>query len=179
MFSKHCDHTSLLIGGMADGEMPALAITLNFSLRGGARESVKIHGLVDTGASITILPGYLVGLSKLASSTDDSYQLAEKANSETLAGKMDFEPVPLTGVFGTGRVPGYRATIAIAGHKLPGEILVGALVGQWKPLIGRDVLDRFILSVDPWRRTSMFAARRSGRLLSILLNSIKGRCVEP
>ena len=184
VFGHHCDETSLTTGVACAhaGEKannPAMRVTVEFLLRNGNVSQLTILGLVDTGAAMTIVPGYLLGLSISHGSTFSSADAASTAPAWSPAGQMDFEPIFLTGVLGSGLIPGYRAYVTVGGRRLKNDILVGAVVGRYQPLIGRDVLDQGILMIDPWRTTSAIAAKGPGRLLSLVLSRLKGRCVGP
>lgn len=109
VFSKHGDLAAIARGAacLGIGDTPALTITLEFLLRDGTLAPLKVFGMLDTGASMTIIPGYRVGLSSPIGSRVNSLGLAEQADTSTLAGQMDFQPVSLSGVLGTGRVQVY------------------------------------------------------------------------
>lgn len=183
VFAKHSSPKSIGVGAIRapreDDDTPALPIVLEFQLRDGSTVCVPVFGMLDTGASMTIIPGHRLGLSKPIGSTDDSLHLAEQADESTLAGRMDFEAVSLSGVLGSGRVPGYKAFVNIGGRRLGQQITVGAVVEQWEPLIGRDVINEFIIALDPWRRTSALANGWSGGLSSLVRSLTRGRLLKP
>jgi hypothetical protein len=177
MYSRHSSVTSIsTASGDGDGKVPVVPITLEFMLRGGGSQELKIFGMLDTGASITIIPAYQIGLSV---TRNDSLSSASRADNSLLAGKMDFQSVALTGVLGGGRVPGYSAYANVGGIRLPQPIIVGAVSNQWIPLIGRDILDAFLITLDPWERRSFFSQHTSGRLISMFLSALKGNCIRP
>ncbi len=184
-FGWHCNKTSLSTGVISQhptevADKPSLTISLEFKLRNGnLSPPMQLLGLVDTGASLTIVPGFWLGLSIPTSAKLNTDEIAKAASVDSLAAKMDFEPVFVTGVLGEGYIPGYRAYASIGGHRLKEEILVGAIVDRYEPLIGRDVLAQGILTVDPWQTTSAIAVRKSGRLAFLHLGAVQGALRSP
>ena len=139
------------------GHVPSLKLTLRFCLRGGRiGDSLQVWGKLDTGADLTALPSRLVGVT------------ADFAHPIVI-------PIQGVGICSPVKTPTYRAFADVGGHELRGNhcyqcgsplrqrhcgkcprceccerILLVAVVPHLRhPVIGRDILDQFLVVLDP------------------------------
>lgn len=163
VFFEHCDQATHQCFVKHSGDLPTMKITLVFHLRQmnaglapNNGNSLTIIGLLDTGATMTVIP--------------------KSHLPETVEKGADFEMVPIEGIGGIRiKVPAYQVDVTIGKRVVAKNVRVVVVPGQRDALIGRDVLDQFYLMVDPWRQTSALAKHFDGKVLSFLLNIIKGR----
>jgi hypothetical protein len=155
---------------------------------GQTRPLEERWGLLDSGASITAVPAFFIGLFGNQYPAD-------------LTGPISLR---LTGLNGTRPAPGYFAILSVStqlldgpfcpacgvrlvGRRCPnclvtppaGAFLIAAVQSLSFPLIGRDVADNFLTVIDPLARRnnekfSMLANGRSGRLLARCLKMLRG-----
>jgi hypothetical protein len=176
------------------GDHPTMKVGFRFCRPNGqTRPLDERWGLLDSGASITAVPAYLIGL----------------FGSQFPADLTGPTSVTLTGLHATQSVPAYFALLSVSAQVLQGPycplcgdrligrtcpgcltkppigaFLIAAVQNLDFPLIGRDVAEKFLTVINPFAKgdglkLSMLANGPSGRLISQCLNVLRGESLSP
>lgn len=149
-----------VLGKPKEEKLPMLKVSMEFCLRSGAPGPCQgVVGRIDTGADITCVPPLVVGEYDRIKPTDI------------------MDPVAVTLRLPSGRVslPVYRAVVSMADRRLPGPYCatcgeelrdsrcrtchdgdplsvfrIAVIQGLRYPLIGWDLISRFLMVSNPW-----------------------------
>ncbi len=164
--------------------LPILKINIRFLKKnGGLTQNYIRWGLVDTGAEVSAIPGFQLGL----------YH-----NQTPSIELKDPVAVSVRGIYGERPVASYLADVYLGGNKLKGIVCencenlktnnlctscgynsdgkfrIAVIEDLYYPLIGMDILQSFIATLDPFRKTTNYVWRGSGKILSMFLKTFRG-----
>jgi hypothetical protein len=126
------------------GEIPAVFTTFTFLPLCGAPKSVTCWSLVDSGASRIVVPGYFVDITRI--DEDGRWH----GPPDGLAARSAIREYSMTGIGGEYRGVGLPAEIKLDSQAIDGTLLVGVSTALQHPIIGREVLNRFIAQLNPF-----------------------------
>ncbi len=170
-FSRNSDAESLTLKNVLPQarDLPSISIEVSFRLRAGHQaQPQKWTCLVDTGAAMTFVPEFWVGIYGGRHLASGFY--------------MDPEIITIRGGGGLKRVPAYQASVSINGRALQGPWNDGrfiiAAVPHWPyPVVGRDILSRFLTIINPWNKTTAIAGGFPGKIEAGALAMLRGRAL--
>lgn len=125
------------------GEIPAVFTTFTFLPLRGAPQSVTCWSLVDSGASGVVVPGYFVDVTRI--DEDGTWH----GPPDGLAARSAIREYPMTGIGGEYRGVGLPAEIKLDSQAVDNTLLVGVSTALMHPIIGREVLNRFMAQLNP------------------------------
>lgn len=167
VFCRHTDNPFLnkQEGSVQNGRLPTLRLDLRFVLRDTELAPVwmGIWGLVDTGAQRTAIPERYI----------DERRVAPR---DAPWPSLDPEVIIVRDITGTKHhVAGYSARVQIDGEEIGDPIPIAAIPGLPHPIVGQDVLRQFLVTLNPWRRTTILTNSWLWRRISELLERCLAR----
>ena len=132
------------VRSQAPGDIPAVYTTFRFVPLRGRKEAVTCWSLVDSGASGLVVPGFFVGISDI-----DENGVVE-AMEDSVAARSAIRPYRMIGIGGAYEGVRLQAEVELDGHPIDGPVSVGVSTKLYHPIMGREVLNRFITQLNPF-----------------------------
>ena len=128
------------------GDVPALWAEFEFLTLKGPPERLAMWCMMDTGADLSVVPPYAIGLLLPGGGSPPRFAQG------SIGSRLFFRPSSIRGVNGVGDALLTSARIKLSGTKLPSSYMVMIGGNMDFPIIGRDVLNRFVGLLNPRRQ---------------------------